>query len=54
MGRNGYVRNVTRAAILYEKLAQQGNEHGKVMAGLCYFKGEGVPQDRNKARDYFR
>lgn len=53
MGRNGYVRNLTRAVTLYQKLAEQGNEHGKVMAGLCYFKGEGVPQDRVKARAYF-
>ena len=23
------------------------------MAGLCYFRGEGVPMDRAKAREYF-
>jgi len=42
MGRRGYIRNVTRAARLYERLAAEGVASGKVMAGLLYFKGEGV------------
>ena len=53
MGSGGYLRNLTRAAILYEKLAQGGNKHGKIMAGICYFKGEGVPVNRVKAHQYF-
>ena len=39
LGRAGYPRNITRAARLYEKLAQSGSSHGNVMAGLVYFKG---------------
>ncbi len=34
-------------------MAQGGNTHGKVMAGICYFKGEGVPVNRVKAYNYF-
>lgn len=53
MGSNGHLRNLTRAARLYEKLAASGSRHGKVMAGICNFKGEGVPADRAKAKKYF-
>jgi TPR repeat protein len=53
MGSGGYLRNLTRAARLYEKLAQGGSRHGKIMAGICYFKGEGVPINRIKANEYF-
>lgn len=53
MGRGGYIRNATKAAHLYEKLAQGGSSYGKVMAGICYFKGEGVPINRPKAKAYF-
>lgn len=53
MGSHGRLRNLTRAARLYEKLAASGSRHGKVMAGICNFKGEGVPADRAKAKKYF-
>jgi hypothetical protein len=39
MGTGDYLRNFTRAARLYERLAQGGSRHDKIMAGICYFKG---------------
>ena len=53
LGREGYQRNTTRAALLYQKLAKSGSVHGNVMAGMLYFKGEGVPLDHHKAKKYF-
>lgn len=53
MGTDGFKRNLTRAAKLYEKLAQGGSKNGKLMAGICYYKGQGVPVNRFKAAKYF-
>ena len=47
------MRNLTRAARLFEKLAVSGSNHGKVMAGIMYFRGEGVEVDRKRAKKYF-
>jgi len=39
MGRGGYIRNTKKAVELYEKLANGGSVYGKLMSGICYFKG---------------
>ena len=48
------MRDLSRALNLYQKLSHQGNNDGKVMAGLMYFRGEGAPRNVHKARALFQ
>lgn len=41
-GRNGFLRNTTKAAEMFGKLKEVGNLESAALLGLCYFKGEGV------------
>ena len=34
-------------------MSKQGNNDGKVMAGLMYFRGEGTTRNIEKAKAYF-
>ena len=52
-GSRGVERNLRKALKLYEKLSDQGNNEGKVMAGLMYFRGEGTQRDIIKAKKLF-
>jgi TPR repeat protein len=54
VGRNGYIRNYTKAAQLFQKLANNDHMISKSMLGMCYFKGQGVKMDRKKARELFQ
>lgn len=47
------MRDLANSLRLFEKLAQQGNTDGKIMAGLMYFRGEGTHRDVHKAKRYF-
>lgn len=47
------MRNLKKALALFEKLSEQGNSEGKIMAGLMYFRGEGTPRNIEKAKQYF-
>ena len=52
-GSRGVKRDLRKALRLYEKLSDQGNSDGKVMAGLMYFRGEGTYRDISKAKRFF-
>lgn len=53
IGRNGFQKNYVKAAELYAKLASQEHKNSMAMLGMCYFKGQGVPIDRKKAKVLF-
>lgn len=53
IGRNGFKKNYQKAAELYGKLAAQDHKNSLAMLGMCYFKGQGVPIDRKRARVLF-
>lgn len=53
IGRNGFKKNFVKAAELYAKLAAQDHKLSSAMLGMCYFKGQGVPLDRKRARTLF-
>jgi TPR repeat protein len=53
MGKGGFKKNYEKAAELYTKLAAQDHKYSLTMLGMCYFKGQGVPLDRKKARVLF-
>lgn len=38
---------------MYGKLAAQDHKNSLAMLGMCYFKGQGVPLDRKRARVLF-
>ena len=48
-GKNGFLRNVTKAAEMFERLKEVGNSESASLLGLCYFKGEGVVKNYKKA-----
>jgi TPR repeat protein len=52
-GSRGVMRDLKKALRLYEKLSEQGNNDGRVMAGLMHFRGEGTPRNVGKAKLYF-
>lgn len=53
IGRNGFKKNLVKAAELYAKLAAQDHKHSMAMLGMCYFKGQGVSIDRKRAKVLF-
>ena len=53
-GRLGFLRNTTKAASMFEKLKEVGNMESASLLGLCYFKGEGVTGDYQKAYELFK
>lgn len=52
-GKNGFRRNYTKAASMFEKLQAVGNQESASLLGVCYFKGLGVTQDYKKAAELF-
>ena len=53
IGRNGFKKNYVKAAEMFGKLAAQDHKNSMAMLGMCYFKGQGVPLDRKRARVLF-
>ena len=53
-GRNGFLRNVTKAAEMFERLKEVGISESASLLGLCYFKGEGVKKSYQKAYELFK
>lgn len=46
------IKNPKKAAELFEKSAQLGYKDGQYMIALLYDRGEGVPEDKEKALDW--
>lgn len=53
IGRDGFEKDYVKAAELYGKLAAQDHKNSMAMLGMCYFKGQGVPIDRKRAKLLF-
>jgi TPR repeat protein len=45
--------NYQKAAKLYQKAAEQGNDQAQFNLGIMYVKGEGVKQDKQKGMELF-
>ncbi|WP_162173317.1 tetratricopeptide repeat protein [Segatella baroniae] len=47
-------RSAAKAFECYQLSAQQGNDCGQYNLGVCYYNGESVPKDMQKAVHWFR
>jgi len=50
----GVPKDMSKAAELYQKAADQGNHYAQNDLGMLYENGEGVPKDLNKARELYQ
>ncbi len=50
---DGYFQYFDEAVEWFRKAAKQGHAEAQYSLGLCYEKGEGVPQDKQKARELY-
>ncbi len=53
-GTHGAAKDYVLAAKMFEKAARDDHIFAQYYAGICYMYGRGVPQNDDKAYDYFR
>lgn len=53
-GNHGAMKDYVQAVKLFEKAARDNHIFAQYYAGICYMYGRGVPQNDDKAYEYFR
>ena len=49
----GGIQDYRQAKQMYELAANQNNHDAQHMLGIIYYEGNGVPQNRKKAKKFF-
>lgn len=53
-GRNGVVKNAQKAVELYTQAANMGDAEAQLSLGYCYYMGEGVSENCQKAHEWLK